>query len=86
MIDTTPNPDAFPVMTLIHKGFHVYESSSKGGMSLRDYLASEAMVGLLSKDGHYIQTEHTCNNGWVPSELAKKCFEYADAFLKERLK
>lgn len=53
------------------------------GMSLRDYFAGQALIGSLSKD---ISLE---NHTWVynranRAELARDCYEIADAMLEAR--
>lgn len=50
-----------------------WEGKDKG-MMLRDYFATKALVGLLSKYGFYSSNEL----------LAEKCYEVADAMLNAR--
>lgn len=79
------NPPAFPVhRDCIEGNIGTKEYYILGGMSLRDWFAGQALIGLLACKGHYIQTQHTCNDGYVPTEVNKMCYEYADAMLAQR--
>lgn len=51
----------------------------RGGMSLRDYFAGQALAGLLGGRGGPIQRKFL-------SDEASLCYEYADAMLAERNK
>lgn len=55
---------AFPIVTN-----HSYQS----GMSLRDYFAGQALVGLLASSDQVVHVD-----------VAQTCYVYADAMLKER--
>ena len=69
---------AFPQVDRLidrHRG-HVHEISSMGGMTLRDWFAGQALVGLVS------DTSHSC----TPDEIAHECGLYADAMISEREK
>jgi hypothetical protein len=66
------------------------------GMSLRDYFAAKAMVGLLSSEFNNAQAETqfiyhaddglTWNHSSYPESLAKLSYQLSDAMLAERLK
>lgn len=51
----------------------------RGGMSLRDYFAAKAMVGILSSNAKNWPSE-------TPESLASCCYQTADAMLAEREK
>jgi len=61
--DETPEADSFV--------------ESKGGMSLRDYFAGQAMIGFLASASPKADTD---------AELADYAYQIADAMLKERAK
>jgi hypothetical protein len=46
------------------------------GMSLRDYLAGQALVGMMANKNA---------QDWTLSEVATDCYLYADALLKHRM-
>jgi hypothetical protein len=61
------------------------EPLTEPGMSLRDYFAGQALVGLLSKDismEHYQWYYNTANR----QELAKDAYDIADAMIELRRK
>ena len=64
---------AFPAMT-------VSESVGRGGMTLRDYFAGQAMAVYDWSDAS--PAEHRERNIWTV--IAKHCYGYADAMLAER--
>lgn len=47
------------------------------GMTLRDYLAGQALIGKLSRIKEWSAID-------APIYMAKFCYEYADAMLKQR--
>ena len=70
MIDDPWDKDggpAYPTMTEVRTGAAVYK-----GMTLRDWLAGQALTGIVSVSG----------NG--PDEVARQCYAYADAMLEAR--
>lgn len=70
MSEQTENPPAFPQPD---SKYPVGPKSS--GMTLRDYLAGQALIGLIS---------HRDIAG--PASISRQAYEYADAMLKERVK
>lgn len=63
------NPWAFPFNELDQLG-QIYQQFP--GMTLRDYLAAQALSGSVSI------------KGFAPSELVYRAFEIADEYLKQR--
>ena len=78
------NPQAFPsknttIIKHIDKPFmcdDVNESETIG-MTLRDYFAGQAVIGM---------STHTSKNAPLPDEMAFGAYSVADAMLKERTK
>ena len=60
------NPPAFPIANLWHNELKQYN-----GMTLRDYMAAQAMQALIDNDGLF-------------SEIPTQAYELADAMLKAR--
>ena len=54
---------------------------SKGGMSLRDYFAGQALIGFLSAFG---RVEREVRDKFDVHDIATKVYYYADAMLKAR--
>lgn len=52
-------------------------TATEGGMTLRDWFAGQAMVGILSVAGPY---------GLAPYEISERSYRLADAMIKERKK
>lgn len=71
------NPQAFPVPAVYDK----YSGSIEGkiGMTLRDYFAGQAMMGLIHRFGESL----TIKDG---EGLSATSYFYADSMLKERTK
>lgn len=69
------NPDAFPC-----------DNKSEGytGMSLRDYFATAAMQGMVTKYGKPDDYNWQYGTEDTHDVLAKKCYKIADAMLKQR--
>jgi len=66
---------AFP-NTIVNE--HGVIITGQNGMTLRDYLAAKAMEGMISRtDGSFGGYESS-------NDSAKKCYEIADAMLKQR--
>ena len=53
------------------------------GMSKRFYAACAAMQGMLTNKGAYWQGYSENLNGYLPEELAKLSYEFADELLKQ---
>jgi hypothetical protein len=69
------NPIAFP-NTIVNE--HGVIITGQNGMTLRDYFANSAMEGMISRtDGSFGGYESS-------NDSAKKCYEIADAMLKQR--
>lgn len=69
---------AFPeVLTQQEDLNHSFEVYSKGGMTLRDYFAAQAVGGLTANGGIAVMK---------PSDYAANGYLIADAMLKERAK
>ena len=69
---------AFPVLR--QHAFDREITGSAGGMSLRDYFAGQALVGLLAECAHPAAV-----GSWSQTtELSAKAYEYADAMLATR--
>lgn len=69
------NPQAFPVESDI---------TQHPGMTLRDYFAGQALVVYIGRNSNYTLAGHQ-SPAW-PEEIAKACYEMADAMLAERSK
>jgi hypothetical protein len=69
------NPDAFPSDT---------KSEGYTGMSLRDYFATAAMQGMVTKYGKPDDYNWQYGTEDTHDVLAKKCYKIADAMLKQR--
>jgi len=63
---------AFPEITSDQDNNGQYDTYSYGGMSLRDYFAGQALVGLVSR--------------FSDKYIAEKAYQLADAMLEEREK
>ena len=70
------NPNAFPSKDLQTVHFH--------GMTLRDYFASAAMQGMVTKYGKPDDYNWQYGVEDTHDVLAKKCYKIADAMLKQR--
>ena len=83
MSDINDGGPAFPVPHLVTVHGEVVNHGATGGMSLRDYFAAKAM-------GHLSQPllKAMAQQGIPPNchEVAKLCYEIADAMLAERAK
>jgi hypothetical protein len=70
------NKDGGPAFPQV--GPSIYETID--GMSLRDWFAGQAMVGIIkTADGATIRN-------WAIEKMAVDCYELADAMLRERAK
>lgn len=65
---------ATPPMTTVP----VYSTSTQIGMSLREWLAGQALTGYMLWEGSGAHAQ------FAPHEIAKRCFAIADAMLEER--
>lgn len=66
---------AFPHSIVVPDGIGGHHYSACAGMSLRDYFAAQALVGIVSAK----------KGGWDgPEEDSKKAYQYADAMLAAR--
>lgn len=74
MSATDDGGPAFPVETLNLDG----ERYLHNGMSLRDFFAAKAMLGIVSASGEYGGVDY------VESSVAKSAYLLADAMLKAR--
>lgn len=70
------NPEAFPKLSEI--GY-----PSQNGMSLRDYFAAEALNGICANS---LANYGMISNNAEPDYIAKRCYQIADAMLKQREK
>lgn len=74
---------AFPFQPTEGKIF----SKSYYGLTIRDYLAGQALNGFCSNRNYLLATlSEKRVDETVTSLLAKSCYEYADAMLEERIK
>jgi len=71
------NPEAFPKYT---ENGHVKQD----GMTLRDYFATAAMQGMVTKYGKPNDYNWQYGTEDTHDLLAKKCYKIADAMLKQR--
>lgn len=71
MMKKPQNPSAFPVQN--HPEFHL-QPYDLMGMTLRDYFAGHALIGLLPRNDGVTNME----------EIVKEAFKFADAMLVER--
>ena len=55
-----------------------YIAHDQGGISLRDWLAGQALAGIMACDPTF------SDGKYEPSMVARSCFELADAMLKAR--
>lgn len=81
------NPHAFPSPGVIFtepNTKHQHQQGAYEGMSLRDYFAAKAMVGMLAYAGDSLRGSHHTNN--TPEGVAQMAYGYADAMLAERAK
>ena len=67
---------AFPLSGMDYRNGHTVQSVYSHGMTLRDYFAAKALVGLLSDTA----------NVSSPELFAKVSYQHADAMLAERAK
>ena len=72
------NPLAFP----LPKGLETPQGT--GGMTLRDYFANSAMQSMISKYGKPSEYHWQNNTKDGKPQLAKECYDIADAMLKQR--
>jgi len=77
-IDNQPDQPAFP---------RTYIADGHNGMTLRDYFAAQVMAGLCANPGGPFQA--CAQSGWTivncsPSDIARQCYELADAMFAER--
>lgn len=83
------NPSAFPALNFIVPGDleakHVHRLGETQGMSLRDYFAAHALVGILSNQGLLFRVDEESPE---PTRTAAAVYAYAvaDAMLEEREK
>lgn len=68
---------AFPCSTFVHPNGEIYWGAS--GMTLRDYFAGQALIGLLVMPGEY--GDEARNH---PDKCAEWSYAQADAMLAER--
>lgn len=71
------NPQAFPTPTVLAPDGSI-EQHGNPGMTLRDYFAAQAMVGILATYANPATTKLPDDN-----RLAKWSVEYADALIRE---
>ena len=66
---------------------HHFENDKYQGMDLRDYIATNAMQGMLSNP-EFLQvvTKEEVNGSDCASRVAKVSYKYADAMMKAREK
>ncbi len=76
MIFNGPNEPAFPGHALSP------EEPGGAGMTMREWYASQAMMGILSNS----ELPNLFAQGLSPSKMAESCFECADAMLAEAKK
>lgn len=69
--------NAFPYNEKIYEGDGIYSYHSYPGMTFRDFLASQALVGIVT-------TMTNSNWGLIPENCAKQAYEIADAMIKAR--
>jgi len=76
-----------PYEGLIADGGPAFACDSKKGMSLRDYFAGQALLGMnANPDLMEIVTSAGILDGTVFEKLAEKAYKQADAMLKERMR
>jgi len=56
----------------------------KDDITLRDYFAGQALVGLLAGQPNYVEVRGVPGRKIVRSEMADKAYWYADRMLKRR--
>lgn len=61
--------------------FKKYLNSIPEPEGLRDQFAGQFLQGMAA-GFHSVNAAH----GWTPEEIAKECYAYADAMLRERVK
>lgn len=71
MADRPDNPRAFPSSAI---------DDRLGGMTLRDWIAGQALSGLLSN------CDNTGLNSWTVRDAAERAYDAADALMAEREK
>lgn len=84
---------AFPVASYVNSDGETFESKP-AGMSLRDWFAGQAIVGVMQsvvpgfveKVVHGIDHPETLTNDNCPSQIARWCWTVANAMLAERSK
>ncbi|MDN7795872.1 hypothetical protein [Burkholderia vietnamiensis] len=71
---------AFPIP--LHEGQSYQGHAPCDGITVRDYFAAEALVGMLAYPGCESRGSHHNNN--TPDGVAAMAYEYADAMLRAR--
>ena len=65
---------AYRIMAKKPDGGQAFPDASEFGMSLRDYFAGQALIGILSETGSDMNDD----------VLSRRCYEIADAMLNAR--
>lgn len=77
------NPSAFP-LPYVFSEIQGLKYSYDTGMSLRDWLAGQALIAYIGRNSNY-----TLAGSQMPAnvkEISQQCYELADAMLSERSK
>ena len=78
------NPIAFPRTAFDKNGQLTTQYPEYEGMTLRDYFANSAMQSMISKYGKPSEYHWQNNTKDGKPQLAKECYDIADAMLKQR--
>lgn len=79
---------AFPRTVNINDGIGDYNVRYQDGMSLRDYFAGQALVGLLAcpRTGYGNKVNPDDIDNPIPITISERCYELADTLLAQRSK
>ncbi len=89
MSNPIDNPPAFPQPIVLNQSGEIATCQSQydTGLSLRDYFAAKAMVGLISNKQCSDLADSACERGSTRAGyFASQAYQFADAMLLERSK
>lgn len=81
MSDKPVNPPAFP--TSAYEGIGG-EAIFQVGMTLRDYFAAQALMGLIANNAGEASLQMSYEGNTWGQQIAKNAYDHADAMLKAR--